>query len=168
MNIEIPIQKALWKCVFKCRPGVPAHDPLIDLAKEDVGIVKAEIEHQVCPYSLLANRILTSHWIEILSVLSTPATNPADEKSGFNFDERFSSSLSRRRSNQTPTRTPKKERPTFLSTSSSYTDCGDAIERSPAAATDDFNPKLADMKLNMASEKLRQLKIRKDDEIEDK
>ncbi|KAK5076643.1 hypothetical protein LTS08_005812 [Lithohypha guttulata] len=46
-----------WTCIFKCQPGVPSHDPLIDAAKEDVAQVKADIESQIV----------------VLSDLSTPA-----------------------------------------------------------------------------------------------
>ena len=47
IGIEAPILKDKWTCALKCQPGVPAHDPLIDRARENVAAVKKDIEHQV-------------------------------------------------------------------------------------------------------------------------
>lgn len=33
--IQGPPDKGNWKCVFKCRPGVPASDPLFEASKEE-------------------------------------------------------------------------------------------------------------------------------------
>lgn len=47
IGIEAPKDKVHWTCAFKCVPGRAAHEPLIDLAKENADAVKAEIDHKV-------------------------------------------------------------------------------------------------------------------------
>lgn len=53
IGIEAPIQKDKWICALKCQQGVPAHDPLIEAAKENITAVKKDIEHQVSPPLLM-------------------------------------------------------------------------------------------------------------------
>lgn len=50
IGIEAPKDKVKWSCAFKCVPGVVAYDPLVELAKENADVVKAEIDHKVSIY----------------------------------------------------------------------------------------------------------------------
>jgi len=47
IGIEAPKDRVKWTCVFKCVLDRAAHEPLIDLAKENADAVKAEIDHKV-------------------------------------------------------------------------------------------------------------------------
>lgn len=59
IGIETPKDKIVWKCAFRCVEGKPAHDPLIDLVRENAAQVKADIELRVWLLPEVAHSWLT-------------------------------------------------------------------------------------------------------------
>ncbi|KAK5953704.1 hypothetical protein OHC33_004973 [Knufia fluminis] len=141
IGIEAPKDKVKWSCAFKCVPGVVAYDPLVELAKENADVVKAEIDHK----------------IEVLSVLSTPFATPSRELGGFNFDQRFLKSV-----------TPGREQTgfnfdqRFANSVTRRLHSAASSRATTPEARDDMTFNFTNMKLKIPSEKLKATTIKEE------